>query len=103
MAVFDVPASAGKKKENRFAFRLNGKVHTIPKLGFISGDASVFARDNQDTMTLPMVYRELIAIERPEIREDLFKLADDQVVLLADAWVLESGVSAGESEASEDS
>ncbi|MGW0245053.1 hypothetical protein ACWDYH_00245 [Nocardia goodfellowii] len=103
MAVYEVPPTAGKKKENRFAFRVNGKLRTIPKLAFISGTASKFAADNEGSLSYPMLYRELIAIECAAIRDELFAMADDQIIMLSEAWVTASGITAGESEGSEDS
>ncbi|WP_280395563.1 hypothetical protein [Nocardia brasiliensis] len=103
MAVYEVPPTEGKRKENRFAFRVNGKIRSIPKLAFISGNGAKFAADNDGALSYPMLYRELIAIECPAVREEVYAMADDQIINLSEAWVTASGITAGESEGSEDS
>ncbi|QIS16499.1 hypothetical protein [Nocardia arthritidis] len=103
MAVYDVPASNGKKRENRFAFRHSGKVYSIPKTPYLSGKASKFIKDNQEDTSHANLTRGIIEIECPTAADAVWEMDDEQIVNIAEAWFEASGFSAGESEGSSDS
>lgn len=103
MAVFVVPPSAGSKKENRFSFKLGTKTYSVPKLQYLSGKTAKMLTETTDQLTVAEINRRIFISECPSLEEAVYDLADDQVNALADAWVEESAITPGESEASEDS
>jgi hypothetical protein len=104
MAVFEVPASEGEKKVNRFAFRHKGKVFSVPKLQYLSGEGADYlllaAKEGYDE---PRTTRDLIGIENPAAAEAVRKMANDQVLRTSAAWIEASATSLGESSGSEQS
>lgn len=101
--VYEVPPSEGRKKVNRFAFRVDGKVYTVPKTTFLSGRASKFVADNDSTMSHANIGRGILAIECPPLAERVYDMDDDQISKLLEKWFAASGLTTGESDGSDDS
>jgi hypothetical protein len=101
-----VPAPAGSKRENRYYFRCKdgGKVYSVPKLGYISGEGGDFIVNGMEQgfddfkMT-----RELLAIECPAAADDIKAMTRDQIAYLSTRWAEVSMITPGESSGSEDS
>ncbi|WP_280430037.1 hypothetical protein [Nocardia brasiliensis] len=100
--VFTVPPSKASKRENRFPFRTRpgGRVYTVPKLQFFSGESAAFIKEQVNGLSEAQITRELIRIECPDAVADVKQMADDQVIELSGAWVAASGITVGESDGS---
>ncbi|WP_280485354.1 hypothetical protein [Nocardia cyriacigeorgica] len=106
MTVYNVPSSQANKKENRFALRFKdgGKVYSVPKLGYLSGEASEFIEQAmKDNLTEVVLTRRLLRIECPQAEQEIRRLHDDQILDISRRWVSESGITPGESLGSENS
>ncbi|ATL70784.1 hypothetical protein [Nocardia terpenica] len=104
MVVYEVPASNGKKKKNRFEFRAeDGKVYSIPKTPYLSGKAAKYIRENHEGLSHAILTRGLIEIECPDAAEAVWDMDDEQITGIAEAWFEASGFNAGESDGSTDS
>jgi hypothetical protein len=105
---FQIPEPGGSKPENRFEFEHKGKTYSIPKLEFLSADATKYVED-VSTGKIPDAgltenIRTLFCKAEPKLPKTLFDgLSRDQIVALRDAWYESSKVTAGESSASESS
>lgn len=94
---FDVPASKKSIKQNRFEFTLEGVPHSIPLLKFAPVIAAEHFEAGRDVAGL------IACCENDDAKAALRSLDGDQLGALTDAWFAASGVTAGESEASEES
>ena len=94
---FDVPASKKSIKQNRFEFTLEGEKHSIPLLKFAPVEAAEQFELGRDVSGI------LACCENDKARDAIRGLDGDQFGALMDAWSEASGVTAGESEASEES
>ncbi|AXK86596.1 hypothetical protein SAMN05421776_11756 [Nocardia farcinica] len=106
MAVDTVPASKASKRENRYSFRLKdgGKVYSVPKLQYMSGDGSKFIAEQLGKGLDEVSFtRRLLSIECPEAAAELDSLHADQVLWLSERWTAASAITVGESEGSAES
>jgi hypothetical protein len=98
--VYQVPASKASIKQNRFEFTLPGskKVYSVPLMKFIKPAIVI---DLDGTLTQEAMGVRLFKEYLPEV----FSLIDDseQLEALMAAWQEASGVTVGESTASESS
>lgn len=92
----------GAKPENRFEFQLTpkGKKYTVPKLGYLPRKSGKFIRQNMRELGEADILRGLIERECPEAFSAVDDMEDDQCIRLSQAWAEASGITAGESEAS---
>lgn len=94
---FKVPESVASKPENRFEFEHEGKTYSVPKLGFVCGEASLLFEQGRE------FEGSLAAFDVGDAREAYLSLSVDQRRAFDAAWVEASRVSPGESEGSTDS
>lgn len=94
---FDVPKSKKSIKQNRFEFTLDGESFSIPLLKFAPVEAAEHFENNRNVAGI------LACCENPKARDAIRSLDGDQFGPLMDAWQEASGITAGESEASEES
>jgi hypothetical protein len=94
---FDVPASKKSIKQNRFEFNLEGVTHSIPLLKFAPVEAAEHFEAGRNVAGI------LACCENDAARDAVRSLDGDQFGPLMDAWQKASGVTAGESPASEES
>lgn len=94
---FDVPVSKKSLKQNRFEFTLDGKKFSIPLLKFAPVIAAEHFEAGRDVAGF------IACCENDDAKTALRSLDGDQLGPLTDAWFEASGVTAGESEASEES
>lgn len=102
-SAFNVPASAGSKRDNRFTFRHDGKTYSVPKLQYLSGKTAKLLNELQAPMTSAEINRRVLVSECPDCEDAVYSMADDQMEALADAWIEASTVTVGESQGSNDS
>ncbi|CAM4134503.1 hypothetical protein NONI108955_10960 [Nocardia ninae] len=104
--VYTVPKSQGAKRENRFYFRAKdgGKVYSVPKLQYLSGDGSDYIEQAiADEVDEIRMTRRLLIVECPAAEQDIRRMAGDQIADLSVAWAEKSTVDMGESDGSDDS
>lgn len=94
--VFKVPASKRSIKQNRYEFEVDGKKFELPKMQYIPVGVAGLLQDEQ----LNEAFAEL-ADGNDSLRAALMHLDAEQVEALFKDWQEESGISAGESPASE--
>lgn len=94
---FDVPASKKSIKQNRFEFTLDGVTYSIPLLKFAPVEAAEHFESGRNVAGI------LACCENDKARDVVRSLDGDQFGPLMTAWQEASGVSAGESVASEES
>lgn len=95
--MFVVPESGATKPENRFEFTVGEKKYSVPKLGFVSGEAHALIERGEDYAG------SCAAFDDPEARAVYEGLSRDQRKEFDQAWIAASRVSPGESEGSADS
>lgn len=95
--MFLVPESDAKKPENRFEFQVGEKKYSVPKLGFVNGEASLLLEQDKNLEGL------IAAFDDDEAREAYKSLQTDQRAKFNKEWVSASKVSPGESDSSADS
>lgn len=96
---FSVPESKRSIKQNRFEFKVGTKSYSIPKLNYLPVESmESFEGDN------PTPIRGLLAAcDNDAAKDALRKLDGEQIEALMNAWQEASGVTVGESSASEGS
>lgn len=94
---FDVPASKKSIAQNRFEFTLEGETFSIPLLKFAPVEAAEQFEVGRDVAGI------LACCENDKARAAVRSLDGDQFSALMGAWSEASGISAGESGASEES
>ncbi|UGT65331.1 hypothetical protein LTT66_18345 [Nocardia gipuzkoensis] len=105
---FQIPEPGGSKPENRFEFEHKGKTYSIPKLEFLSADATKYVED-VSTGKIPDAglteyARTLMLKAEPKLPKVMLEgLSRDQILALRDAWFESSKATVGESSASESS
>lgn len=92
---FDVPASKKSIKQNRFEFTLEGETHSIPLLKFAPVEAVENFELNRNVAAI------LACCENEAARNAVRSLDSEQFDALMEAWYKASGISVGESSASE--
>lgn len=95
--MFIVPESDAKKPENRFEFQVGDKTYSVPKLGFVSGEASLMFEQGRE------IEGSLAAFDDDEARTIYAGLSRDQRTAFDADWIAASKVSPGESQGSADS
>lgn len=97
-----VIAEEALKPENRFEFQVSekGKKHSVPKLGYLPRKSGKFIRNNMRELGEADILRGLIELECPAAFPAVDNMEDDQCIRLSQAWAEASGITAGESEAS---
>ncbi len=95
--MFVVPEAGGRKPENRFEFQIGKKKASVPKLGFIGGEARHLLDQGRE------YEGSLAAFDDDEAREFYRGLSRDQMQAFDEAWIAASKVSPGESQGSADS
>jgi hypothetical protein len=101
-----VPKSEGSKRPNRFAFRCRdgGKVYSVPKPQYLSGDGSDYIESAiADKVDEIRMTRRLLIIECPEAEDEIRRMAGDQIAHLSNQWAEASTATVGESDGSADS
>ena len=105
---FQIPEPGGNLPENRFEFTdAKGKTHSLPKLEFLSVEASDYL-EGTSTGAIPdpgftAFIRVFMAKAEPKVAAVVKSLTRDQLVSLRNAWYEASKVDVGESSASEGS
>jgi hypothetical protein len=94
---FDVPQSKRSIKQNRFEFTLDGKTYSIPLLKFAPVEAAEHFEVNHNVAGI------LACCETKAARDVVRAMDRSQFAALMDAWQKASGITTGESEASEES
>lgn len=94
---FDVPASKKSIAQNRFEFTLDGVTHSIPLLKFAPVEAAEHFENGRNVAGI------LACCENDDARDAVRSLDGAQFGALMDAWGAASGVTPGESSASEES
>lgn len=95
--MFVVPESDATKPENRFEFQIGKMTYSVPKLGYVNGEASLLLEQDRNLEGL------IAAFDNDEAREAYKSLQTDQRAQFNKAWVEASKVSPGESDGSADS
>lgn len=92
---FDVPASKKSIAQNRFEFTLEGESYSLPLLKFAPVAAAEHFENGRNVAGI------LACCENEAAREAVRSLDSDQFGELLNAWSAASGVTPGESPASE--
>lgn len=97
--VYQVPSSQASIKQNRFEFSLPGskKVYSVPKLQFVKPAIALQFSDLTEVQIANLLFAEYLPEVFPQLEDAT------QLEALLNAWKEESGIGAGESEASADS
>ena len=97
--VYQVPPSQASIKQNRFEFSLPGskKVYSVPKLQFVKPSIALQFSDLTEVQIANLLFSEYLPEVFPQLEDAT------QLEALLNAWKEESGIGAGESEASADS
>jgi hypothetical protein len=91
---YEVPKSKAGLKANRFEFKIDGKVYSVPLLKNLPIDAAIKLGEG-GLANLVAAFGEHEAVVRT--------LDEEQLDALTDAWAKASGITLGESSASETS
>jgi hypothetical protein len=94
---FDVPQSRKSVSQNRFEFTHDGVTHSIPLLKFAPVRAALHFQHGEELDGI------VACCENEAAKAALLSLDGEQFTALIDAWSKASGVTPGESEASEES
>lgn len=105
---FQIPEPGGNLPVNRFEFIHKGKTYSIPKVEYLSEEATDYLEGMSTGritgVGLAEYIRTLFAKAEPKLpKTALTGLSRDQIVALRDGWYESSRVTTGESSASESS
>jgi hypothetical protein len=93
--VYEVPASKASKGQDQFEFQIGTKVCKVRKAKFLPGDAL----EDITSGELSRIY-DVFGKRGTPVGDAVRTLDIEQTTALANAWVADSGMSPGESEAS---
>jgi hypothetical protein len=94
---FDVPSSKKSIAQNRFEFTLDGASYSIPLLKFAPVVAAEHFEEGRNVAGI------LACCENDAAKDAIRSLDGDQFEAFMEAWQEASGITAGESPASEES
>lgn len=93
--VYEVPASKASKGQDQFEFKIGTKVHKIKKAKYLPGGSI----EDITSGELPRIF-DAFGKRGTPIGDAVRSLEIEQITDLANAWMADSGLNAGESEAS---
>lgn len=93
--VYEVPASKASKGQDQFEFKIAGKVYKVRKAKFLSGGQI----EDVTSGELSRIY-DVFGKRGTPIGDAVRSLDIEQTTALANAWMADSGLNSGESEAS---
>ena len=96
--VYEVPAAKRSLKQNVFEFKVGAKTFTVPKFEFLS----VGVLEDLEAAPVNAVgpYLDVFGPKGSPVRDAIRSLNKDELTALIKAWQSDSGITAGESEAS---